>query len=119
MWSSAIVSRLSSGISSFSTPLKTKAKISPNLPSPLRTELDDDRGEENGHELPPRDLARLSDVVAMQPTSNGELASRWNLDSSKKVHRYLSSTLDAYVYRDETVRIRATEEAERLISSKS
>ncbi|WP_458191061.1 DUF5797 family protein [Haladaptatus sp. NG-WS-4] len=55
----------------------------------------------------------------MQPTSNGELASRWNLDSGKEVHRYLASTLDAYVYRDETVRIRATPEAEKLIASKS
>jgi len=53
----------------------------------------------------------------MQPTTNGELASRWNLDSGKEVHRYLSSTLDKYIYRDENVHIQATSEAQNLIES--
>lgn len=96
-----------------------ETKESPDLPRPLSGDIDDNEGEDDGDELPHRDLTRLSDIVAMQPTSNGELASRWNLDSGKEVHRYLSSTLDAYVYRDETVRIRATAEAERLIASQS
>lgn len=96
-----------------------KSKASPDLPSPLPTAPDDDVLEDDDHELPPQDLARLSDIVTMQPTSNGELASRWDLNSGKEVHRYLSSTLDAYVYRDETVRIRATPEAEELIASRS
>ncbi len=95
----------------------TESRVSPDLPSPLSTEPDDDLVEDTEHELPPRDLTRLSDIVAMQPTSNGELASRWDLNSGKEVHRYLSSALDEYFYRDETVRIRATAEAEQLIES--
>ncbi len=96
---------------------ETESRVSPDLPSPLSTEPDEELVEETDHELPPRDLTRLSDIVAMQPTSNGELASRWDLDSGKDVHRYLSSTLDEYVYRDETVRIRATAEAEQLVEA--
>ncbi|WP_394346454.1 DUF5797 family protein [Haloarcula amylovorans] len=75
--------------------------------------------ERRSSELPPEDLARLSDIVTMQPTSNGELASRWNLDSGKDVHRYLTTTLKEFFYRDETVRIRATKGAEELVASSS
>jgi hypothetical protein len=96
-----------------------KTKVSPDLPRPLPTDPGDGPVGDDRHGLPPQALARLSDIVTMQPTSNGELASRWNLSSGKEVHRYLSTTLDAYVYRDETVRIRTTPEAEELIASLS
>lgn len=95
-----------------------KSKASPDLPKPLSEVKSTGASEGDESGLPPEDLKRLSDVVTMQPTSNGELASRWGLDSGKEVHRYLSSTLDEYVYRDETVRIRATEQAQKLIASR-
>lgn len=93
----------------------TESTPSPELPSPLTTTSVKKEESGENHDLPAKDLSRLSDIVTMQPTSNGELASRWDLDSGKGVHRYLSSTLDSYFYRDDSVRIRATEEAERLV----
>jgi hypothetical protein len=95
----------------------TKSKMSPDLPSPRTTEPIKKEQQEETQGLPARDLKRLSDIVAMQPTTNAELASEWDLDSGKEVHRYLSSSLDSYFYRDELVRIRATEEAECLVES--
>lgn len=97
----------------------TESMEPPDLPSPLTTEPTDEEQAGENHDLPAKDLSRLSDIVTMQPTSNGELASRWDLDSGKDVHRYLSSTLDSYFYRDDSVRIRATEEAERLVESQT
>lgn len=96
-----------------------KSRVESDVPSPPLTEPDDDSVENTGHGLPPKALARLNDIVALQPTNNGELASEWELESGKAVHRYLSSTLDTYIYRDEAVRIRATDEAERLVASES
>lgn len=69
--------------------------------------------------LPPEVIARLTDIVALQPTSNGELAEQWGLSSGKEVHRYLASTLDEYYYRDISVKIRATEEAEQIVKNAS
>lgn len=95
----------------------TKSKTPPDLLDPRTTEPTKKEQQKETQGLPARDLKRLSDIVAMQPTTNAELASEWGLDSGKKVHRYLSSSLDSYYYRDELVRIRATEEAERLVES--
>jgi hypothetical protein len=92
---------------------------SPDLPSPLTTTSVEEEQSGENHDLPAKDLSQLSDIVTMQPTSNGELASRWDLNSGKDVHHYLSSTLDSYFYRDDSVRIRATEEAERLVESQT
>lgn len=96
-----------------------KSVVSPNLPTPLSAGPTETEEASGSHDLPATGIQRLSDIVAMQPTSNAELASRWGLDSGKDVHRYLSSTLDPYFYRDESVRIWATEEAERLVESQS
>lgn len=67
------------------------------------------------HELGEQDLERLADVVALQPTTNGELRDAWGLKDGKSVHRYLTSTLEAYVFRREDKRICATDEAELLV----
>jgi KaiC/GvpD/RAD55 family RecA-like ATPase len=97
----------------------SQTTVSPDLPTPITADAIDEESVDETSELPEKDLARLSDIVTMQPTSNGELASRWNLDSGKDVHRYLTSTLDEYFYRDDSVRIRATPKAEQLVNSRS
>ena len=58
---------------------------------------------------------RLADVVALQPTKNGELQDRWDLESGKQVHGYLEAELAEYYYRDESSLIRATPEAAELV----
>lgn len=60
-------------------------------------------------------LDRLADIVELQPTSNGELGDRWNLESGQQVYQYLSDNLSDFYYRGEDVKIRATEEAENII----
>jgi hypothetical protein len=59
--------------------------------------------------------ARLSDLVALQPTKNGELQERWGLESGSEVHRYLESELDEYYYRNEDSRICATPAAAEVL----
>ena len=58
---------------------------------------------------------RLADVVALQPTKNGELGDRWDMDSGSEVHQYLESELKDYYYRDEDSLICATPEANDLV----
>jgi hypothetical protein len=58
---------------------------------------------------------RLADVVALQPTKNGELQSQWDMESGSEVHQYLESELKDYYYRDEDSLIRATPEAVSLV----
>jgi len=58
---------------------------------------------------------RLADVVALQPTKNGELQQRWGMASGSDVHGYLESALGEYYYRDENSLIRATDEAAALV----
>lgn len=60
---------------------------------------------------------RLADVVALQPTKNGELQDRWDLESGKQVHGYLEAELAEYYYRDESSLIRATPEAAELVGA--
>ena len=96
-----------------------KTRMTPTLPSPLPDDVDTNTSENTSNELPAKALKRLSDIVTMQPTSNGELASRWDMDSGKEVYRYISSTLDEYVYRDASNRLRATDEAFQLTNSSS
>lgn len=60
---------------------------------------------------------RLADVVALQPTKNGELQDRWDLGSGKDVHQYLEAELSEYYYRDENSLIRATPEAAQLVGA--
>jgi hypothetical protein len=59
--------------------------------------------------------SRLADIVALQPTKNGELQQRWGMDSGSEVHQYLENELKAYYYRDEDSLIRATPEAAALV----
>ncbi|MFB6117120.1 DUF5797 family protein [Halosegnis sp.] len=60
---------------------------------------------------------RLADVVALQPTKNGELQERWGMDSGSDVHSYLESELKRFYYRDENSLIRATDEAAQLVDA--
>ena len=60
---------------------------------------------------------RLADVVALEPTKNGELQDRWELESGKEVHSYLEAELSKYYYRDENSLIRATPEAAELVGA--
>jgi len=59
--------------------------------------------------------SRLSDLVALQPTKNGELQERWGLDSGSEVHRYLEAELEEYYYRNEDSRICATPAAAEVL----
>jgi len=58
---------------------------------------------------------RLADIVANQPTKNGELQELWGMDSGSEVHQYLESELKDYYYRNENSLICATPEATTLI----
>jgi hypothetical protein len=58
---------------------------------------------------------RLADVVALQPTKNGELIERWGMDSGSEVHQYLESEFGDLYYRDDDGLIRATDEAADLV----
>lgn len=58
---------------------------------------------------------RLADVVALQPTKNGELQEAWGMDSGSEVHGYLESELGDYYFRDDNSLIRATGEAADLV----
>ena len=60
---------------------------------------------------------RLADVVALQPTKNGELEERWGMDSGSEVHQYLENELEAFYYRDENSLIRATADAADLVGA--
>lgn len=60
---------------------------------------------------------RLADVVALQPTKNGELEERWGMDSGSEVHQYLEDELKAFYYRDENSLIRATADAADLVGA--
>lgn len=97
----------------------SQKRISPDLPQPISVDSKSAEATDKRQGLQSKDMERLSDIVTMQPTTNGELASRWNLNSGKEVHRYISSTLDEYVYHDANIRIQATPKAERLIKSNS
>jgi len=61
------------------------------------------------------DRERLADIVELQPTKNGVLQDRWDMDSGSDVHQYLESELRDYYYRDENSLIRATAEAAEIV----
>ncbi|EMA24729.1 DUF5797 family protein [Haloarcula argentinensis] len=58
---------------------------------------------------------RLADIVELQPTKNGELQERWDMDSGSEVHQYLESELKEHYYRNDNSLICATPEATTLI----
>lgn len=57
--------------------------------------------------LPEEARERLADVQELEPTTNGELRNRWGMGSGKEVHRYLTTELADYTYRDDSNKIRA------------
>lgn len=58
---------------------------------------------------------RLADIVALQPTKNGELQDKWGMDSGSEVHSYLEDELGDYYYRNDNSLICATPAAENLV----
>ena len=62
---------------------------------------------------------RLADVVALQPTKNGELQDQWDLDSGSEVHQYLEAELKDYYYRDDDSLICATPAAESMVDGET
>lgn len=58
---------------------------------------------------------RLADIVELQPTKNGELQDRWEMESGSDVHQYLENELSDYYYRDDDSLIRATADAAELV----
>ncbi|MDZ7747372.1 MAG: DUF5797 family protein [Halobacteriales archaeon] len=73
---------------------------------------------ESDHELDETARERLADIVALQPTKNGELQERWELESGSEVHQYLEGSLKRFYYRDDNSLIRATDEAADLVDVK-
>ena len=69
--------------------------------------------------LEPRELDRLQDIVALAPTSNGELADQWDYESGSGVYRYLSSELDEYYTRDAEKYIVPTESGQEIVEKVS
>ena len=65
--------------------------------------------------LSDRHRDRLADIVELQPTKNGELQERWDMESGSEVHQYLETHLGDYYYRDDNSLIRATDEAAGLV----
>ena len=67
------------------------------------------------HNLSDQALDRLSALVELAPTSNGELAEAWGLKTGAEVHTYLKSELEGYYQRDENRMLRPTEEALEVV----
>jgi len=65
----------------------------------------------SGDGLSKQELERVVDIVRLAPTSNGELASSWNLETGKEAWKYLSQHLDDYYQRNENSRIEPTKKA--------
>lgn len=63
------------------------------------------------------DVDRLSEIVALQPTSNSELQNRWNMDSGSEVYQYLSQNLDDFYERNDENKIVANRSAESFIQT--
>lgn len=66
------------------------------------------------HDLSDQALDRLGDLVKLEPTSNGELAEAWGVQTGTEVHAYLESELEGYYRRDENHMLRPTETAMEL-----
>jgi len=66
------------------------------------------------HDLSEQAVARLEDLVELAPTSNGELADAWGVQTGTEVHAYLESELEGYYHRDENRMLQPTEEGLEL-----
>ncbi|TKX64316.1 ATP-binding protein [Halorubrum sp. GN12_10-3_MGM] len=62
---------------------------------------------------------RVSDIVRLAPTSNGELADTWDLTDGREAWRVMTEELSQYVERNEDKKIVPTDEAQKLVNSNS
>jgi len=62
----------------------------------------------------PQLRSRVNDIVQLAPTSNGELADAWGLQTGKEAWQYLTSELEDYYERNADQRIQPTEKAHAL-----
>lgn len=67
------------------------------------------------HDLSNQALDRLNDLVELAPTSNGELAEAWEIQTGSEIHAYLESELEGYYRRDTNHMLRPTDEAMELV----
>lgn len=65
----------------------------------------------------PQVRSRVTDIVQLAPTSNGESADAWGLSTGKEVRQYLTSELDDYYERNADHKIQPTEKARELVST--
>ncbi len=70
------------------------------------------------HDLSNQAFDRLSDLVELAPTSNGELAKVWGINTGAGVHAYLESELDGYYRRDANHMLQPTEKALKLAKNR-
>jgi len=61
--------------------------------------------------------SRVTDIVQLAPTSNGELADAWGFSTGKEAWQYLTSELDDYYERNANHKIQPTENAHALVST--
>ncbi len=64
----------------------------------------------------PQLRSRVTDIVQLAPTSNGELAEAWELQTGKEAWQYLTSELGEYFERDANSKIQPTAKAHDLVS---
>ena len=72
-------------------------------------------GTSMGDNLSEQERERLADIVRLEPTSNGELASAWGFETGKEAWQYISQHLDDYYRRNENNRIEPTQKAVQMI----
>jgi Ca-activated chloride channel family protein len=59
--------------------------------------------------------SRVTDIVQLAPTSNGELADAWGLSTGKEAWQYLTSELNDYYERNADHKIQLTQKARELV----
>lgn len=61
--------------------------------------------------------SRVTDIVQLAPTSNGELADAWGVSTGKEAWQYLTSELDDYYERNAEHKIQSTQKAREFVST--
>jgi len=64
----------------------------------------------------PQLRSRVNDIVQLAPTSNGELADAWGLQTGKEAWQHLNAELDDYYERDTNNKVQPTNKAHDLVS---
>ena len=64
----------------------------------------------------PQLRSRVKDIVQLAPTSNGELADAWGLQTGKEAWQHLNAELDDYYERDTNNKVQPTNKAHDLVS---